>query len=96
MQYMVTFPLTSHLYEERIERFLETGALPPDGVTLLGRWFTLGQDLGFALIETDTPGLVFQYLAEWADLMDFEVHPVIGDEEAAAALQAVGQGTATN
>lgn len=30
MQYMVTFPLTKDFYSERVSRFLETGAPPPD------------------------------------------------------------------
>lgn len=88
MQYMITFPLTNHRYEERIARFLETGAMPPEGVTLLGRWFTLGHSQGFALVESDNPTAIYQYMSQWADLMDFEVHAVIGDEQAAEALQA--------
>lgn len=40
MLFMVTFPLTHRDYRERVARFLETGAPPPDGVTLKGRWFT--------------------------------------------------------
>ena len=89
MQYMVTFPLTSHCYEERISRFLETGAPPPEGVTLLGRWFTLGHDVGFMLAESDDPTAIFRYVSQWADIMDFEVHPVIGDEAAAGVLAAL-------
>lgn len=43
---MITFALTTRDYKERVTRFLETGAPPPDGVTMHGRWFTLGHDRG--------------------------------------------------
>ena len=51
MHYMVVFPLTSNGYEERVDRFLESGAPPPEGVTMHGRWFTLGHDLGFIDVD---------------------------------------------
>ena len=87
MKFMVTFPLTHHAYKERVSRFLETGAPPPDGVTLLGRWFTASHNKGFMLAETDDAAKLFRFVSEWTDLMDFEIDPVIGDEEAGPILK---------
>ena len=39
MKYMVTFPLDKNTFKERTARFLSTGAPPPEGVTMLGRYF---------------------------------------------------------
>ena len=86
MHYMVVFPLTSNGYEERVGRFLESGAPPPEGVTMHGRWFTLGHDLGFIHCETDDPSLIYRWTSEWGDLVDFEVHAVISDQQAGAVL----------
>jgi hypothetical protein len=86
MKYMVTFALTTVGYKERIARFLETGAPPPEAVTMHGRWFTLGHDRGFMIAETDEPAAIYEWVSWWGDLIDFEVHPVIGDEEVAAVL----------
>ncbi len=83
---MVTFPLTHHAYKERIARFLESGAPPPEGVTILGRWFTSAQSRGFMVVETEESKLLFKYTAEWADIMDFEIYPVVTDEEAGEIL----------
>ena len=87
MLFMVTFPLTHRGYDERVSRFLETGAPPPDGVTLLGRWFTTSHSKGFMLAESDDSKALFRYVSEWASLIDFTIEPVVTDEEAGAVLK---------
>ena len=87
MKFMVTFPLTHRDYEKRVARFLETGAPPPEGVELLGRWFTASHSQGFMLVETEDANALFQWVSEWAALIDFVIEPVVTDAEAAAVLQ---------
>ena len=87
MLFMITFPLTHRDYRERVARFLETGAPPPEGVTLKGRWFTASHSFGYMLVEAEDPKAIFQYTGEWADLVDFKVEPVVTDEEAGAVLK---------
>lgn len=87
MNFMITFPLTQHHYKERVSRFLETGAPPPDGVTLHGRWFTASDSKGFMLAETDDPKALFRWVSEWADIIDFEIEPVVRDDEAGPILK---------
>jgi hypothetical protein len=41
-------------------------------------------DRCFQLMETDDPSLFDAWTAEWADLADFEIVPVIGSADAAA------------
>ena len=87
MLFMVTFPLTHREYDARIKRFLETGAPPPDGVAVLGRWFTASHSKGFMLIESNDPKAMFRYVSEWSSLIDFTIEPVVTDEEAGAVLK---------
>jgi len=87
MNFMITFPLTHHDYKERVSRFLETGALPPDGVTMHGRWFTASHSKGFILAETEDPKALFRWFSEWADVVDFMIEPVLSDEEAGPILK---------
>jgi hypothetical protein len=87
MLFMVTFPLTHRDYDERVSRFLETGAPPPDGVTLHGRWFTASHSKGFMLAESNDAKALFRYVSEWASLVDFTIEPVVTDEEAGAVLK---------
>ena len=87
MLFMITFPLTQQDDKTRVTRFLESGAPPPDGRSMNGRWFTAGHSRGFILAETDDAKLVFKWMSEWADCIDFCIEPVINDEEAGALLQ---------
>ena len=87
MHFTITFPLTHHAYKERISRFLETGDPPPDGVTIHGRWFTASHSKGFIIAEADDPQSLFRFVSQWADIMDFEIEPVVTDVEAAAVLK---------
>lgn len=89
MKFMVTFPLTHRDYDKRVARFLEGGAPPPEGVELIGRWFTAAHNKGFMLVETDDSKALFAYASEWSSLIDFEIDPVLTDEEAAPVLQAL-------
>ncbi len=63
------------------ERFKETGGLPPDGVTMIGRWHGVDGNRGFLLAETGDPGALARWLQDWTDLVAFEVTPVLTDEE---------------
>ncbi|MCA9230723.1 MAG: DUF3303 family protein [Planctomycetales bacterium] len=87
MKFMVTFALTHRDYKERVARFLETGAPPPEGAEMLGRWFTASHNKGFMLVETDKSDTLFRWTSEWADLIDFQIEPVVTEDTAAAILQ---------
>ena len=88
---MVSFPLTPHAYKELISRFLDSVALPPPVVKLLGRWFTASHNRSYMLVEADQPAQLFRYVSQWNDIMDFEIDPVLTDEEAAAVLKEMSQ-----
>ena len=87
MKYMISFPLDSATFKERVTRFLETGGAPPDGVKMLGRWHALSGSEAFVLAETDDPKGIYRWLTLWADLIEFDVVPVLDDPDAAAILQ---------
>lgn len=87
MQFMVTFPLTHRDYKARIARFLETGAQPPAGITLHGRWFSASHNRGYMLVETDDAKTIFRWTSQWCDLIDFQVEPVLTDADIAPILK---------
>ena len=87
MKFMITFPLTHRDYKERVSRFLETGAPPPEGAKLLGRWFTASHSKGFMLVETDDANSLFRWTSEWANLIDFQIEPVVTEDDAAPILK---------
>jgi Protein of unknown function (DUF3303) len=88
MKVMVVWKTVPGKYKTALEAFLSGGGAVPAGAKTLGRWHTPGSILGWHLIETSDLTLVAQHVAEWADVLECEVHPVIDDAEAAAGAKA--------
>jgi hypothetical protein len=67
-------------------RFRERGRLAPDGLSYVSSWVddTLGRC--YQLMETDRRALLDEWMANWSDLVDFEVHVVISSAEAAERI----------
>ena len=67
-------------------RFREQGRLMPDGVEYRGSWVT--EDLAgcYQVMECADRALLEQWMANWADIVDFEVIPVTTSAEALAAV----------
>ena len=63
-------------------RFSEQGRLAPDGLTYISSWVDEQFQRCFQLMETDERSLLDQWMANWNDLVDFEVFPVMPSHEA--------------
>jgi hypothetical protein len=71
------------------ERAAERGRMLPAGLEYVDSWVDERRlDRCFQLMETEDPSLFDEWIAEWADLAEFEVVPVI--YSAAAAARAGG------
>ena len=62
-------------------RFRETGAAPPEGVTVVGRWHDAAGRRGFMVAESVDATAIAQYMRAWTDLLTFEITPVIDDQQ---------------
>ena len=65
------------------ERFQSRGRLAPEGLQYVSSWVDVKLERCFQLMETDHSEYLDQWLANWKDLVDFEVYPVISSKEAA-------------
>lgn len=67
-------------------RFRDHGRLAPEGLSYISSW--VDQRLGrcFQLMETDNPQLLHEWIAQWDDIVEFEVIPVITSAEAASRV----------
>ena len=76
------------------ERAAQRGRMLPEGLRYIGSWVVDDGRLDrcFQVMETDDPELLDSWRAQWADLVDFEVLPVI--ESGEAARRAASGGTA--
>jgi hypothetical protein len=62
-------------------RFQERGRMMPDGLTYVGSWVEANFDRCFQLMECDDARLFQQWVAEWQDLMECEIVPVVPSQE---------------
>jgi hypothetical protein len=71
------------------ERAAAQGRMLPDGLRYLDSWVVADGafDRCFQLMETDDPALFDVWLDRWRDLATFEIYPVVGSAEAAAAVE---------
>jgi Protein of unknown function (DUF3303) len=65
------------------ERAAAKGRMLPPGLLYLDSWVDEGLQRCFQLLETDDPSLLDTWMAEWTDLVEFEVIRLIGSTEAA-------------
>jgi len=86
MKFMATWKVAPEHQRVAARRFIAGGAQPPEGMQILGRWHAPGSAMGFAPCETDDLVLVAAHLAEWGNLLELNVIPVIEDEAAGVAL----------
>jgi hypothetical protein len=68
------------------ERFAAEGRLAPPGLEYVASW--VGEDLTtcWQVMECADRALLDEWMARWSDLVDFEVHPVLTSQEAAARV----------
>ena len=67
-------------------RFRDSGRMMPEGLSYVSSWIDEKMERCYQLMETDDRRLLDQWMANWKDLMDFEVYSVITSKEAVARI----------
>jgi hypothetical protein len=62
-------------------RVRDNGRLAPEGLLYISSWVDDKLERCYQLMETHDRTLLDQWMANWSDLVDFEVHPVITSKE---------------
>ncbi|HQU82738.1 MAG TPA: DUF3303 family protein [Pyrinomonadaceae bacterium] len=80
MLYMVveTFKDGAEIYR----RFREKGRMMPEGLNYVSSWIQTDFKKCYQLMETENFALFADWAANWEDLMDFEIFPVMTSSEA--------------
>jgi hypothetical protein len=68
-------------------RLRERGRGLPEGLKYVSSWVTTDLGRCYQVMESDRPELFDEWIAEWADLVEFEVLPVITSAEAREAVE---------
>jgi hypothetical protein len=67
-------------------RFRDKGRMAPDGLRYVSSWVTTDFRRCFQVMECDELSLPEQWLANWSDLVDFDVIPVMTSADAVALI----------
>ena len=63
-------------------RFRDRGRMAPEGLTYVSSWVDTRFECCFQLMEAEERALLDEWIANWSDLVDFEVYPVMTSKEA--------------
>jgi hypothetical protein len=67
-------------------RFRAQGRMAPEGVIYINSWVSADLRTCYQVMEAPDRARLEAWIARWADLVDFEVIPVITSAEAAEAI----------
>jgi hypothetical protein len=64
-------------------RFRDRGRLAPEGLSYVSSWVTEDRRRCYQVMECDDRAQLDEWMAQWSDLVDFDVIPVMTSAEAA-------------
>jgi Protein of unknown function (DUF3303) len=67
-------------------RFRDRGRLAPEGLSYISSWVDVELRRCYQIMATDDRALLDQWIANWSDLVEFEVHPVMTSAEAGETI----------
>jgi hypothetical protein len=70
-------------------RFRDQGRMAPEGLTFIDSWVTADMRTCFVLMETDDVTLLQRWMAEWCDVAEFEIFPVVTGRQTYEGLKPV-------
>jgi hypothetical protein len=88
MKFIVRWNIPKASVPNAEQRFLNTGAPPPAGVTMIGRWHGMSGG-GVLIAETSDGKALYSWLQHWNDLLEFETTPCVEDAEAGEVMAAL-------
>ena len=86
MQYMIIERFKDRDPVPVYRRFREHGRLAPEGLRYISSWVDERLECCFQLMETVNANLLDEWISNWSDVVEFEVHPVISSAEAVERL----------
>jgi hypothetical protein len=67
-------------------RFRDHGRMAPEGLLYLSSWVDDKFERCYQLMATEDESLLDEWMANWSDLVNFEVHAVVTSQEAAESI----------
>lgn len=86
MLFMVIERLKEGAASEIYQRLCEKGRMMPEGLEYISSWIDLGFKTCWQLMQTEDFALFDKWIANWRDLVDFQIVPVRTSAEAVEAI----------
>ena len=86
MLYMVIERFKEGATPKIYRRFREKGRMMPEGLEFISSWIDLGFKTCWQLMQTEDFALFDKWVANWCDLVDFEIVPVRTSAEAVESM----------
>jgi hypothetical protein len=67
-------------------RFRDNGRLAPGGLRYISSWVSADLKRCYQVMESDDRALLDEWMAQWSDIVDFDVVSVVTSEAAASAI----------
>ncbi len=90
MLFMVVERFKDRDAEAVYRRFQERGRMAPEGLAYMGSWVEANFDRCFQLMECDDPRLLQRWVANWRELAEFEIVPVVEGKDTAEIFASAG------
>ena len=87
MLYMVIERFREGAEPEIYRRFREKGRMMPADLEYVSSWIDMDFKICWQLMQTEDFGLFDKWIANWGDLMDFEIVPVRTSAEASELMK---------
>jgi Protein of unknown function (DUF3303) len=87
MQFMIIERFRNHDPLPIYRRLRDKGRQMPDGLRYISSWIEVNFERCFQVMECDDLALLQQWIAQWSDLMEFEVVPVWTSAETRATVE---------
>ena len=86
MQFMVVETFRGQDAKAVYRRLKTQGRMMPEGLQFVSSFVAADLSRCFQLMECDDVSLIQRWIAQWSDLMAFDVVPVVPGKDTAAAL----------
>ena len=86
MLFMVVERFRDGKATEVYRRYQEKGRMLPEGLQYIDSWVEVNSGRCFQLMECDDADLFDHWVAQWQDLVEFEIIPVVRSTEAAEII----------
>lgn len=86
MKILTTWTVREGCLKEALSRHQAGKGNPPEGVKLLGRWYTTDARGGYAVYECEDVPALASFALAWADVLEVHHIPVVDDTQVGAVL----------